>query len=1207
MDEAKQQRGRILRTVMALLLVALLVPLTTPYGARANEDATNSKDAEIASLLSAGEYVEGEVLVVVDNAVAQNGPRTRGVDILANAEPLMSVSGETYATATGESLPLEEAPANGPALLRSARALPTDNSVSVALLKQGDTSTEELLRQLQDDPRVLFAEPNYVYTVSDPEREASEERIAALTSALGLDSQATPNTNGGTVPTSNNCADLSSYQWGCSNTGTTRVDENAPVLTDFDINPPSWNTPGATNADGVVAIVDTGIDYNHPDLKGVMHDMTQYNLSRGGQYGFNAIANAADPTNPMDDHHHGTHCAGIVAAAWDGHGISGVASGVELVAVKAGNEEGRFALGDIVVGYDYLAEAVDKGLNLKAINDSWGGTEMGMAFSIAAAKLGEKGAISLVASGNESTDLDKNPGTGTALVGNPYVVVVDASTAYGKLASFSNYGVETTDVVAPGEAILSTMPLSQSSYMPEADANPLIYETFDKDTPAVQVYSDPNLTHTIGAVTKNASHYDDDNNNTNGALEVPIKDMAIPQQSDPSIDFRTAYVSIPVSNEEQIQNKAAYVGMHLLTSPRKKDVAYAQFKIKTSKGMGWTEFGAVMVDCSGGWANLTVQAQSLAKASEGELAFIDGKLQMGLILARVGEDFGPDDVLYLDTIGVGKEDSVVAYKPSSGTSMATPMVTGGAMVLAKRTEASAPSSPAERAAALAALVKASVRPADTTQDFSNLCASGGQIDLNPALSALTPVISNARVDTSTSPARIVIEGSYFGSAQGTVTISGKDAPVVAGSWSDTSLAVECPSGIKSGVLVIEVTSKDNTSGKRGFLLELPETPGSESTPLFEKTIPLPTPEEGLSASITGAVLCGLNGSLYMLPFDAATRKECYTKLWRYDPADSSWTHCATLPEALASSASMITYGGKLYIYGEKDVDANASPRLFSYDPPTGAWQSHPAAHLPLHATLVNCADELLLVGGAQFVAGTGGMPDRWAESTQDNIATYNPKTGEVAVTGTLLYPTSTPVVAVRGADMYVTQGNVFDPTGTPHPNANLERITKSGGRYVLKDMTGMLPPFAPNYSQQFTAAATKDGLILVGFAGTDDEDTYLLDLAHNSTAFQGLGKRMSRAPLYYPVAAAYNGWLYTLGFSSYEPDGRVMRATPVETLLQPGDVTPGPDKDDASTVARTGDTLGVAAATLVSTAIGALACAAVALQRKIRPSTDLRR
>lgn len=137
MDEAKRPGSRVLRLALALLLVALLVPLATPYGARADESSTNSKDAEIASLLNAGEYVEGEVLVVVDNAAAQNGPRTRGVDILADAEPLMSVSGETYATATGESLPLEETLANGPALLRSARALPTDNAVSILLLKQG--------------------------------------------------------------------------------------------------------------------------------------------------------------------------------------------------------------------------------------------------------------------------------------------------------------------------------------------------------------------------------------------------------------------------------------------------------------------------------------------------------------------------------------------------------------------------------------------------------------------------------------------------------------------------------------------------------------------------------------------------------------------------------------------------------------------------------------------------------------------------------------------------------------------------------------------------------------------------------------------------------------------------------------------------------------------------------------------------------------
>lgn len=104
------------------------------------------------------------------------------------------------------------------------------------------------------------------------------------------------------------------------------VQEEAPPLAGFDIAPPNWNQVGTTNAADVVAVVDTGVDYNHPDLNGIMCDMTQY-TDRGGRYGINVVP-GMDPTDPMDDHYHGTHCAGIIASQWDGVGTSGVASGV---------------------------------------------------------------------------------------------------------------------------------------------------------------------------------------------------------------------------------------------------------------------------------------------------------------------------------------------------------------------------------------------------------------------------------------------------------------------------------------------------------------------------------------------------------------------------------------------------------------------------------------------------------------------------------------------------------------------------------------------------------------------------------------------------------------------------------------------------------------------------------------------------------------
>ena len=189
MDETIKQGKGALRLLLATMLAAMLIPWA-PRAAWAdeNEAAAQTQTSEIADLLAAGDYVEGEALVVVDNAASRNSLRSRSVDPLSSAEPLMDASAETYATATGVDVPLEQSVSNGPVLLRSARSLPEDDAVSMVLVRQEGTSTEDLLRQLQDDPRILSAEPNYVQRLDDPDQTALDESTPQVAAALGLDS-----------------------------------------------------------------------------------------------------------------------------------------------------------------------------------------------------------------------------------------------------------------------------------------------------------------------------------------------------------------------------------------------------------------------------------------------------------------------------------------------------------------------------------------------------------------------------------------------------------------------------------------------------------------------------------------------------------------------------------------------------------------------------------------------------------------------------------------------------------------------------------------------------------------------------------------------------------------------------------------------------------------------------------------------------------
>ena len=180
--------------------------------------------------------------------------------------------------------------------------------------------------------------------------------------------------------------------------------------------------------------------------------------------------------------------------------------------------------------------------------------------------------------------------------------------------------------------------------------------------------------------------------------------------------------------------------------------------------LDWTPMGQTAVAALGkdrGWTTIAFDAQTLAQNAGGTLAFEGGKLQVRLTFARAGTPIAPTDALYLDTVGTGRAGSAIPYQSLSGTSMATPMVTGAAMVLAQDVDGS---TPAERAAKLAALVKASVRPVDA---FSGKCSSLGW---NPTA---TPHSSWWRAATS---AQLRVREACTSAARRLLCAPGRTAP-----------------------------------------------------------------------------------------------------------------------------------------------------------------------------------------------------------------------------------------------------------------------------------------------------------------------------------------------------------------------------------------------------------------------------------------------
>jgi subtilisin family serine protease len=221
------------------------------------------------------------------------------------------------------------------------------------------------------------------------------------------------------------------------------------------------DAPGAwdltTGSDAVtVAVVDTGIAYTHPDLQpniwlnddpvdGVDNDANgKVDDLRGWDF-------AAGDNNPADGHGHGTHVAGTIGARGNNNvGVTGVNWSVKLMALKAADANGVLEEAWIVQAFQYACAN-----GAKVINGSFGGPDFPQAMLDAINVC--PGALFVFAAGNDGTNNDFVPAYPCNLA-PANVVCVAASDSTDDRASFSNYGVSSVDLAAPGEGILSTIP-----------------------------------------------------------------------------------------------------------------------------------------------------------------------------------------------------------------------------------------------------------------------------------------------------------------------------------------------------------------------------------------------------------------------------------------------------------------------------------------------------------------------------------------------------------------------------------------------------------------------------------------------------------------------------------------------------------------------------------------------------------------------------
>ena len=300
----------------------------------------------------------------------------------------------------------------------------------------GQLSVEEAVQRAKADPRVEYAEPDYIVQASE------------------------------TIPNDPFFAQM----WGLSNAGCFFCDPNRPTNIDA---PRAWDITTGSD-DVVVVVLDTGLDTKHEDLaanvwvnpreiagnevddddNGFVDDVNGWNFFNRTNEVFKS---------PIEDMH-GTHVAGSIGAVGNnGKGVTGVAWHVKLMSLKfLGGKKGSGSTGNAIRGIYYAINQRNQGVNVRAINASWGGPGDSQSLRDAIVAAGEAGILFVCAAGNSSADVDESPEFPAAYGGLPTCLSVAAMDSGDNLAYFSNFGHGAVGVAAPGAGILSTTPRTET-------------------------------------------------------------------------------------------------------------------------------------------------------------------------------------------------------------------------------------------------------------------------------------------------------------------------------------------------------------------------------------------------------------------------------------------------------------------------------------------------------------------------------------------------------------------------------------------------------------------------------------------------------------------------------------------------------------------------------------------------------------------------
>ena len=514
----------------------------------------------------------------------------------------------------------------------------------------------------------------------------------------------------------------------------------------------------------VLAVMDSGIAYDHPDLEARMWSAPA-NLDIGGKHG---IDYSDYDDDPYDEDGHGTHCAGIIAAAANNsEGVAGVLGerSVQLMSVRVLDETGGGDFSEVIKGFDYLITAKKQGVNIKAVNCSFGVEGRSSILDSVIDRAGENGILTIAAAGNDALNNDEYSYIPSGS-NSRYVISVAAIDDSGSLSSYSNYGKNNVDVAAPGSNILSSV-----SYINYA---PYLYNA-DRINETTQVYGEfdgAEITYDAETGAKSVTPVSGTGYDGNAVTGVDsfgeskmysVLTSGSNGHTDLSITNGNEEGSFQVGNNQKslrwtIRN-ASYGDKYILYFPYNKvgDRPFVSMVLKTYSNSPVNTDGDLLIgdiiideDSDGefqyqtsaeeaDWILNTDKTYNSIWRASGEYGVLYDSLSVselsygsyGLGLVYQAWDDG-DFYVDISSIAISSEladeSAFGSYDVYSGTSMATPVVTGSVGLIAA-------ARPELNAEALKAVLLNTTRKSGA---LTGKCLTGAKVDFSAYGSSSTP-------------------------------------------------------------------------------------------------------------------------------------------------------------------------------------------------------------------------------------------------------------------------------------------------------------------------------------------------------------------------------------------------------------------------------------------------------------------------------------